>query len=187
MDVLERIDENRIRYKGIVWTKSPSSNYYWHHFTWKGTPRALHRELYEDFVGKIPKGHHIHHIDGNPENNSINNLQCLSGPEHVKLYWSDPNNKAAQEATRQKHRDVYLRPGYREKCSLAQKNRTPVKKVCRLCGESFISRANNAKWCDDCRSHITSDKGRKYFSKRWQMERFGEIKIDPGTSLTMIK
>jgi hypothetical protein len=34
----------------------------------------------------IPKGYHIHHIDGNHNNNDINNLVCVSPEEHHNIH-----------------------------------------------------------------------------------------------------
>ena len=34
----------------------------------------------------IPKGYHIHHIDGNHNNNDINNLVCVSAEEHHNIH-----------------------------------------------------------------------------------------------------
>jgi hypothetical protein len=45
-----------------------------------------YRKIYESYYGKIPKGYHIHHIDGNPFNNDISNLQCVSAEEHTKIH-----------------------------------------------------------------------------------------------------
>jgi hypothetical protein len=36
----------------------------------------------------IPKGYHIHHIDGNHNNNDINNLMCVSPEEHHNIHLS---------------------------------------------------------------------------------------------------
>lgn len=45
-----------------------------------------YRKIYEEHCGKIPKGYHIHHIDGNPLNNDITNLQLLTAEEHVQIH-----------------------------------------------------------------------------------------------------
>jgi hypothetical protein len=45
-----------------------------------------YRKIYEDHFGKIPDGYHIHHIDGNPLNNDISNLQCLSPEDHKNIH-----------------------------------------------------------------------------------------------------
>lgn len=43
----------------------------------------LHRAVWEFFNGLIPEGFIIHHIDGNPDNNDILNLECI--PEHLHI------------------------------------------------------------------------------------------------------
>ncbi len=45
-----------------------------------------YRKIYENQYGKIPKGYHIHHIDGNPFNNEISNLKCVSPEEHSEIH-----------------------------------------------------------------------------------------------------
>jgi hypothetical protein len=48
-----------------------------------------YRKIYESHYGKIPKGHHIHHIDENPLNNNIDNLECVSGEKHAEIHKND--------------------------------------------------------------------------------------------------
>lgn len=38
----------------------------------------IYRQIYEQHFGNIPKGYHIHHIDGNRDNNNPKNLITLS-------------------------------------------------------------------------------------------------------------
>jgi len=47
---------------------------------------GIHRKVWNDAHGKIPKEHHIHHIDGNPNNNDISNLVCITVEEHAKIH-----------------------------------------------------------------------------------------------------
>ena len=52
-----------------------------------------YRKIYEQFYGPIPKdafgkAFHIHHIDGNRENNSPENLIALSLQDHYNLHYS---------------------------------------------------------------------------------------------------
>lgn len=44
----------------------------------------IHRLVYLTFVGAIPKGMDIDHIDGDKQNNHLSNLQCISRKEHIK-------------------------------------------------------------------------------------------------------
>lgn len=44
----------------------------------------IHRLVYEAFIGEIPKGQkfHIHHIDGDKQNNRADNLKLITSKEH---------------------------------------------------------------------------------------------------------
>jgi hypothetical protein len=65
-----------------------------------------YRKIYESHHGKIPKGYHIHHIDGNPFNNEISNLQCVSPEEHAEIHkneftkWASVGGKKGGNLTR---------------------------------------------------------------------------------------
>lgn len=46
-----------------------------------------HRLIMEKYIGrKINDNEQVHHIDGNPKNNNINNLQLLTQKEHMQLH-----------------------------------------------------------------------------------------------------
>ena len=48
--------------------------------------KLLHKLIYEDsHKCTVLQGNHIHHIDGNPANNNLNNLQLLSASDHGKI------------------------------------------------------------------------------------------------------
>ena len=62
---------------------------YWRdgrYFKHKGTRTRLHRVVWSNFWGPIPKGSHIHHIDGDTTNNRLENLSCLSPAEHLRQH-----------------------------------------------------------------------------------------------------
>lgn len=48
----------------------------------KRETKRIHRLVAETFIGKIPKGYHVHHKDGNKQNNMVDNLEILSPREH---------------------------------------------------------------------------------------------------------
>ena len=48
-----------------------------------GTPHSVHVLMWRTFVGEIPKGKVIDHIDGNKENNIIENLRLVSQSENM--------------------------------------------------------------------------------------------------------
>lgn len=48
--------------------------------------KILHREIWRNYNGEIPKTYHIHHIDHDKGNNNIDNLECLSPSEHSRRH-----------------------------------------------------------------------------------------------------
>ena len=54
--------------------------------------KALHRVIFEDFYGPIPEGYHVHHKDGNSQNNCILNLKLMKSSEHLSLHSKGENN-----------------------------------------------------------------------------------------------
>ena len=51
-----------------------------------GKLQYVHRLVYTHFVGEIPEGKEIDHIDGNPRNNTLSNLQLLSRRDNTDKY-----------------------------------------------------------------------------------------------------
>jgi len=57
----------------------------------------LHRLVWYHVNGPIPVHHEIDHIDGNKQNNCIDNLQCLSKAEHAKKTGQTAREKRASD------------------------------------------------------------------------------------------
>lgn len=55
--------------------------------------KRLHRTVWEYHNGEIPKGYHVHHIDGDRANNQISNLALLKGHDHLSGHMSSPERK----------------------------------------------------------------------------------------------
>lgn len=70
------------------------------HWYWKGgvktrpdgymrdskTDRYIHRIVMEEYLGRtLLPNEHVHHIDGNPKNNSTDNLILVSNSQHRKI------------------------------------------------------------------------------------------------------
>lgn len=50
-----------------------------------GTTRDQHRLVMESVIGrKLVRSEHVHHKDGNKQNNDISNLEILSSSQHAK-------------------------------------------------------------------------------------------------------
>ena len=54
--------------------------------------KLLHRLIYEEVYGSIPKGYAIHHIDGDKTNNNPGNLMLLSKSNHHSLHMNKTNH-----------------------------------------------------------------------------------------------
>ncbi len=56
-------------------------------YIWKDTNVRVRRPraIYEEHYGPIPKGYIIRHLDGNPYNDSPDNLEAISRSENMKL------------------------------------------------------------------------------------------------------
>ena len=65
---------------------------YWYITTKENNGKLLHRLIYEDEFGPIPQGFVVHHLDGNKQNNEINNLVLLSISEHHSMHATKENH-----------------------------------------------------------------------------------------------
>lgn len=93
-----------VEFNGKVYKKSAKNRYYFEYTTSNDSRRnaqQLHRAVWEYYNGPIPKGCHIHHIDGDVNNNDISNLKCLSAVEHL-AYHAAKNKSNAEYVERQK-------------------------------------------------------------------------------------
>lgn len=72
-------------YNGYKFTISKSTGYYRCTNPKMGRIQ-LHRYVWQTERGKIPDGWDIHHIDGNKQNNIVDNLECLPKAEHTRKY-----------------------------------------------------------------------------------------------------
>jgi len=134
----------------------------------------LHQEIWKSVNGEIPEGHEIHHVDGNPLNNDIPNLQCVSIHDHKGFHlvksdsWKEKNKQSvikAVEAARQwSHTDIGR--AFRKKLApiigkLAWENAEYKSYTCVVCGSEFKSRTmqnDYAKFCsNNCKSKYRRD------------------------------
>lgn len=124
--------------------------------------QALHQEVWKAANGPIPKGHHIHHIDHDKDNNDLSNLECLTAKEHIAKHGrgSTPAKVAnlarirplasawhRSEEGRAWHRDHARKAGFGKKtfgegkCSQCDASMT-MKKA----NQSFCSNACKSAW-----------------------------------------
>lgn len=58
-----------------------------------GKPFTIHHLVYEAFVGEIPKGWDVNHLDENKENNHLENLEACSHGDNIR--WGTGNARRA--------------------------------------------------------------------------------------------
>ena len=116
----------------------------------------LHRLIWEANKGSIPKGHHIHHKDGNKLNNAIENLECLSHAEHLRLHMTENKDKIHAW-----HRSKKGRKFLGEKASKLMAERPFKKFNCPKCGKDFESQnSHRVKYCGiNCQAAARRERG----------------------------
>src|SRR5690606_31217125 len=87
--------------------------------------------------GPIPEGWHVHHIDHDPSNNAVENLEPKPPGEHSAHHWPDGLKHWIYD------------PANASKRSQAARGRKRVLKnlVCDECSASFQSVKSNARFC----------------------------------------
>lgn len=103
--------------------------------------RQLHVVVWEANNGPVPKGWHVHHINGDPADNRIQNLTCMTLREHKSLHAKRPRSDAWKQAI--------------SRSTAAYMARAPrVARTCKQCGVGFTTPINTkrANYCSDgCR------------------------------------
>ena len=130
----------------------------------------LHREVWKSFHGDIPKGHHIHHIDENPGNNSIENLECLSAKDHAanhplsaeRLELQSRHLAKINHLARAWHSTPEGIEEHRRIGAMAYANFVPQEKNCENCNKPFMPKAigNRDRFCSNaCKSDFRRKSG----------------------------
>lgn len=131
-----------------------------------GKKIRLHRYIWEKHNGAIPKGYHIHHIDGNRLNNDISNLAMLIASEHESYH--NNNLTDAQKAVRHESLEKARLKAPEWHCSedgiewhkehgkkvASHLKDVKIKKTCKMCGNEFYDNGfNKALFCSNvCKS-----------------------------------
>jgi hypothetical protein len=89
----QREDRITIRFNGNLYQKYSDRPY----FERVGGRYLLHRDVWEFHNGPIPKGFHVHHIDGDTSNNSIENLEMLEANAHRELHKPEVSARSQTE------------------------------------------------------------------------------------------
>lgn len=118
--------------------------------------KRMHRVVWEFYNGKIPKGYHIHHKDGNTHNNEISNLCLVSQKLHCryegkKRYKNGELDKfiyAGIEAAKEWHSSEDGIKWHSEHGKKTWLKREYFDKVCEVCGNNYKTPfPNRSKYC----------------------------------------
>ncbi|MBR1646194.1 MAG: HNH endonuclease [Selenomonadaceae bacterium] len=152
IDVLERyltapptvevIDNTHQRFDGVIYAKRASGHY--------GRHTSIHRAVWYYYNGKIPEETNIHHIDCNPANNSISNLQLLTIAEHAGIHHSKNIEEkicpiCGNTFNPRKQNQTFCSIPCSAKHISQTAKKSPVEKTCPVCGKSFSLRYQNYK------------------------------------------
>lgn len=118
--------------------------------------KRLHRVVWEDNNGPIPRGKHIHHLDQDPYNNAIDNLELKDAHAHLSEHMTPSRRVRARHhaeqirpLTKEWHQSEAGRAWHREHAKIAYKKRKPVERNCAHCGTPFktLQLATQARFC----------------------------------------
>lgn len=149
--------------------KESDRRYYrgWVDINEKITKTYLHRYVWEKYNGSIPKGFHIHHIDGNFSNNDISNLECKERSTHLSDHQIHKSERLKEIAIKtllensykasEWHKSEEGRKWHREHAqkALFGEERTII---CEGCGKEFTTRCKiKVKYCSRrCKNRINA-------------------------------
>lgn len=155
-----------VLFNGIVFRRYPEAETWAErsYFVPDGNARKrgvgrLHQEIWKMANGDIPPGHHVHHSDGNPLNNDLSNLECLSGLDHhhqhnppgVTPPWVDM--EAIRAKASEWHGSPEGRAWHSEHGKATWVDRQPDKRQCEQCGADFEDISYHARFCSNkCKS-----------------------------------
>jgi hypothetical protein len=136
-----------------------------------------YRQIWKKYYGEIPidekgRSYEIHHIDGNHNNNSIENLKCISIEEHYRIHLEQGDYLAANLIADRFHKDYLTGWNHseetRSKMSKSRKGRVLSEEWKRK-----ISESNKGKiFSEESRKKMSKAKiGRKGFSHTEETKR----------------
>ena len=109
----------------------------------------LHREIWKSVHGPIPDKYHIHHVDENPLNNDISNLECVPAGEHISHHHAGKpvTEKQAEHLERIRsmaaewHKSDEGRAWHSQHAKEIFADRKPAVYKCEYCGKEYESKS----------------------------------------------
>lgn len=153
-----------IAFEGIEYRRWPQSKRWSDRVYYRGkNGKRLHVALWEHAHGPVPSGCVIHHIDRNPSNNRIENLECVGGKRHGELHpytyerleQAKTHLDAVRDGTKEWHASPEGREWHRQHGVEAYRKREPVERTCEHCGKRSLdwNRSGKSRFCgNNCKS-----------------------------------
>lgn len=134
-------------FNGNKYARDDKTGYYLCHDGY-GAGHRLHRDIWEFYNCKIPKGYDIHHKYHDKSNNDIENLQLMKNGEHQKLHGSELTEEQkewkrknllenAVPLSKEWHRSEEGIKWHSENGKRMMQNRIPRSYICSFCGKEF--------------------------------------------------
>ena len=125
--------------------------------------KKMHRDVWSFYNGEIPKGHHIHHIDGDVTNNDITNLQLMEASQHLRMEgkkrhqdnpeWSKQFYTKGIEVAKEWHRSPEGRLWHKQHGIDTFAKRIIYTLNCYVCNNPYKTKITNSKFCsNNCKS-----------------------------------
>lgn len=132
----------------------------------------LHRMVWQYHNGLIPQGFHVHHVDGNRNNNDISNLELKDAKKHISEHGKEP---ARQEylirhiadirvLASEWHKSTEGRKWHSKQAKINWQNKVLIKYKCTHCGKEFstlkeYSKASNTFCSNNCKAAYRRESG----------------------------
>jgi len=163
MEELRNCTEKFIFLDGYKFTLDEKTGYY----RCNKIRQRLHRYVWEEHNGEIPKGYHVHHKDHNKANNHIDNLVLVGSSKHAKHHMDERENseeylkwraenlaKNARPKASEWHKSEEGRKWHSEMAKESAKNRELVVFHCENCKKEYEAwNTSKNKFCSNkCKS-----------------------------------
>lgn len=155
-------DRNIAYFNELRFIRDKKTGYYLSSKKINGKRTRLHIYVWSFFNGEIPKGYHIHHIDGDKSNNEISNLDIMSRHNHLSFHgekYTKENyesvinnlNKKVIPKAKEWHKSEQGRKWHKEHYELMKSSLYKEKEfICENCGKKFIAIDNGInKFCSN--------------------------------------
>ena len=157
----ETVDFNGVRFYRYPESKNRSHTIYFQphvHARRKGV-QSLHVEIWKAAHGPLPEGMEVHHKDGNPDNNDLDNLDLISRSEHARLHARErarsPERLAQLKRASQSPARLAWMQSAEGKAKMRENARKSMSRLplltrnCDFCGVEYRYKLARSRFCSD--------------------------------------